>query len=187
MNNKRENNIQIKKSHKKQNSSQESHYDQNISTLDNQSKSSIIVTPLNKLKRDSKIIENNQSIKSSKLQQEEQKYPIQLSNDIHVIKLPRNKVSSSHNTIDHRSRYSTETSNTIQISSRQNILQTLNIHPQTLNNNYKRKRPSSFGEVTVRRIKKDDKTSASFVTHHHIMTKQTNNRVSVTLVKKEQS
>lgn len=111
------------------------------------SRSLITVTPLNKLTNDLQASENNQRIKS------------QQKTDIHVIKLPKNKICSSYNTSELSHRQSTNsarttTTNIIQIlntnqNKRVSHINSLSIKSDT----YGRKRTSSLGGVTVRRVK----------------------------------
>lgn len=132
---------------------------ENIPNLENQlrnSRSLITITPLNKSTDDLQINENNHSIKS------------QRKTDIHVIKLPKNKISSSYNTsqLSHH-----QATNIVQVSNTNknkpiSHMNSLNIKSDT----YGRKRTSSLGGVTVRRVKTMDNT---------------NNRLSRLLVKKE--
>jgi hypothetical protein len=173
-------------------------FDEKSSAMDNQpvSQHSSDNDPLvNKLTKVSEIIESKTPIKSPTISHKEYKSSPIISTNTHVIKLPKNKVSSSFNIHTNNVSDSNNNQTTNQKSNRYNsinivmkeeekmltthtkpgIIVTLNsnryhqVHPVSHSNstvdNDTRNRASSFGGITVTKVKTSDNTDKSVVNY----------------------
>ncbi|CAF1450409.1 unnamed protein product [Didymodactylos carnosus] len=174
---------------------------ENISAVGNQSRSersSTTVSTLTKSPKVLKIIENNEPNKSSTFYYQENEFVSTLPTRIHVVKLPRNKVSPSFetgvNTLSSNQIPSTEINRNVlvkTISSRSKEA----CHTSRTNtkvDNDMRRRASTFDKVTVSRVKIAHNVHKPFMKHSMNIIrsnsdqKETSNRVTVVSVNKQQ-